>query len=178
MRCSRRLISGAIVLAVLTAFQAVSTEVVAQGKLLFSEDFEGLSLGPNVDEGVLNIGEDTIWPEAWSPEGPEGWTVDRAGVPGYGTPQDGVLEFAGWNFWDPVLSAQTTGDQERSFFSSGTGFVVAVADGDEWDDAPHPPGNMNTFMTTPPISVAGLSGRKWSSFRVGVQIRVWIVKAM
>ena len=142
-RCWMRI---AMLLGILGAIQIAST-AQGQGVVLFSEDFEGLQLSPNVDEGILNIGEDNIVEEFWSPEGPPGWTVDRSGVPGYGTPNDGVLEFAGWNFMDPVLWSATAGDQERSFFTSGTGYVIAVADGDEWDDAPHPPGNMNTLFT-------------------------------
>ncbi len=121
---------------------------------LLTEDFEGLDLGPNVDEGLQ---VDNLVEQAWSPDGPPGWTVDRSGVPGYGTAADGFVEFAGWNFMDPIWWSQAAGDQDRSFFSSGTGFVVAVADGDTWDDAFHEPGLMNTFMSTPPIPVNGLA---------------------
>ena len=35
---------------------------------------------------------------------------------------------------------------------------MAIADGDEWDDQPRQkPGNMNTFLATKPINVAGLN---------------------
>jgi hypothetical protein len=131
------------------------TGMVQAQNLLFSEDFESLELGPNVDEGLT---EDDPREAVWSPDGPAGWTVDRTGVPGYGTAADGVIEFAGWNFVDPIWWSQVDPDQGRDSFASdgSTEFVIAVADSDEWDDAFHPPGSMNTFMRTPAISVAGL----------------------
>lgn len=42
-------------------------------RVLFSEDFEGLALGPAVDEVV----EDNLQDEVYSADGPEGFTVDR-----------------------------------------------------------------------------------------------------
>jgi len=52
--------------------------------VLFAEDFEGLPLGPNVDEGLA--GE-----AVWTDTPPEGWTIDESGVPGIGDPAtDGV----------------------------------------------------------------------------------------
>jgi hypothetical protein len=121
--------------------------------VLFSEDFESLALGPNVEEGLSG---DDPQEAVWSPDGPAGWTVDRTGVPGYGTDADGVVEFAGWNFVDPIWWSSTAGDQGRVNFTDGTEFVIAVADGDEWSDGFKAPGMMNTFLRTPPISVAGL----------------------
>ena len=117
--------------------------------IIFSEDFEGLDLGPNVDEG---LNQDDPRDEVWSAEGPEGWTVDNTD-----TPAGGVLEFRGWNFMDPIWWSETAGDQERSFFAIEADFVAAIADGDEWDDAGRDPGDMNTFLSTPPISLEGVS---------------------
>ena len=122
--------------------------------VIYSENFESLDLGQNVEEGLTPT-DDNLVDEAWSPTGPEGWTVDRSGVPGYGTDLDGVIEFAGWNFVDPIWWSSTAGDQNRSLFIDETELVIAVADGDEWDDAPREPGLMNTFLSTPPIPVAG-----------------------
>ena len=155
MSCKPQSFLGALALAVFAVNACFLSVASAQSVTLFSEDFEGLDLGENVDEGLNQADpQDAVW----SPDGPPGWTVDRSGVPGYGTATDGVTEFAGWNFVDPIWWSATAGDQDRSFLASDpfVGFVIAVADGDEWDDAPHPPGLMNTFMSTPPIPVAGL----------------------
>lgn len=113
-------------------------------RVIFSEDFEGLPLGPAVDE-VVN---DNMQDEVYSPDGPEGWTVDRSQVP-----DGGILEFRGWNFLSPAWWEEVAGNQERAGFVITGESVVAVADGDEWDDATHDPGNETSFMTTPPISV-------------------------
>ncbi|MDG2381325.1 MAG: PEP-CTERM sorting domain-containing protein [Pirellulaceae bacterium] len=120
--------------------------------ILYTEDFESIDLGPNVDEGLI---DDDAREEVWSQTGPDGWVVDRSGVPGFGTDADGVVEFAGWTFMDPIWWAETAGDQERSNFALEAGFVTAVADGDEWDDAFRAPGEMNTFLSTPSIPVGG-----------------------
>ncbi len=119
------------------------------GITIYSENFEGLTLGPNVDEGVAG---DAVWTKT----PPEGWIIDDSEVPGAGFPEfDGVTEWAGWSFADRVWWATTAGDQRRAEFTKGTG-TVAIADGDEWDDAAHDPGTMNTFMSTPEISLAGI----------------------
>ena len=119
------------------------------GVTIYSEDFEGLPLGPNVDEGVAG---DMVWTKT----APEGWTIDDSEVPGAGDPEnDGVTEWAGWSFATRVWWAETAGDQRRSEFLRGSG-TIAIADGDEWDDAPREGGNMNTFMKTPEISVEGV----------------------
>lgn len=117
--------------------------------LLLEEDFEGLTLGPNVDEGVAGT-------EVWTKTAPEGWTIDDSGVPGAGDPAtDGVTEWAGWSFADVDWWIETAGDQDRSQFILGTG-TVAIADGDEWDDQDHTHGLMNSFMSTPEINVSGI----------------------
>ena len=114
--------------------------------VLFSEDFEGLTLGEQIDEAALI---DNIEEEAYSPDGPEGWTVDRSQVPA-----GGVLEFSGWNFLNPTWWVNTAGNQDRDGFTFAGEGVTAVADGDEWDDAVHEPGNMTTFLRTPAIPVS------------------------
>ena len=43
---------------------------------VYFEDFDSVELGPNVDELAVAL------EEAWTATGPEGWTVDRSGVPG------------------------------------------------------------------------------------------------
>jgi hypothetical protein len=115
---------------------------------VFTEDFEGLPLGPNVDEGLAG---DAVWTKT----APEGWTIDDTGVPGVGTDQDGVTEWAGWSFADKGWWVETAGDQERSQFDRGVG-TVAIVDPDEWDDIDHAPGLLNSFLSTPAIDIAGL----------------------
>jgi hypothetical protein len=114
---------------------------------LFKEDFEGLVLGPNVDEALAG---DAVWTKT----PPAGWTIDDSGVPGAGTDNDGVTEWAGWSFASREWWAQTAGGQRRSEFTKGVG-TVAIADGDEWDDAGHEPGTINTFLRTVDIVITG-----------------------
>jgi hypothetical protein len=115
----------------------------------FFEDFEGLTLGPSVDEGVF--GE-----QVWTKTAPPGWAIDDSGVPGAGDPaQDGVTEWAGWSFAQREWWAQTAGDQRRTEFTKGTN-IVAIADSDEYDDLSHPAGSFNTYLSTPAISLTGV----------------------
>ncbi len=114
--------------------------------VLLSEDFEGLPLGPNVDET-------TVGDKVWTKTPPSGWTIDDKGVPGAGTPQDGVTEWAGWSFANRVWWTTAAADQTRSMFTKGVG-TVAVADPDEWDDLGHAAGRYNTYLSTPPIDVS------------------------
>jgi hypothetical protein len=121
---------------------------------IYFEDFEGLALGPNVDEGLE-------FDKAWTREGPEGWDVDDSGIPGVGDPDnDGVTEWAGWSFADRDWWIATAGDQRRSEFNLAQGTVM-VADPDEWDDTAHADSEENgwykTFVTTPPISLEGIA---------------------
>lgn len=124
--------------------------------LLLAENFDGLTLGPNVEEG----GAGTVQ-EAWTDTPPPGWVVDESGVPGVGDPAiDGVTEWAGWAFAEKEFWVNTDG-QRREEFTLGRG-VVAVADGDEWDDSTHPPGYnpavdaYDTWLSTPEIDVSGI----------------------
>ena len=104
---------------------ATSDEVVLRvveilvGTQLLAEDFNGVPLGPPVDEATCV--------DVWSPDPPTGWALDNSGVPGFGDPAtDGVREFAGWNFMDLTWYVDTAGNQGRDAFTLGTG-VVAVA---------------------------------------------------
>jgi len=114
---------------------------------VFTEDFEGLPLGPNVDETVAGD-------EVWTKTAPEGWTLDDSGVPGLDEPDNGVTEWAGWSFADNDWWASVD-DQRRSEFELAIG-TVAVADSDEYDDKGDPVGTFNTFMSTPPIAISDL----------------------
>ena len=126
-------------------------ESVAQRSVLLSEDFEGVPLGPNVQEGLTG---DDPRDEVWSPTGPDGWTVDRSNMP-----TDGMTEWWGWTFADTRWWDEVAG-QDRAFFTFGTGLVTAIADSDEWDDASHPPGDFNSFLSTPPIDISTISANQ------------------
>ena len=116
---------------------------------VFTEDFEGLPLGPNVDESLAGA-------EVWTKQAPEGWTIDDSGVPGAGTDNDGVTEWAGWSFADKAWWVDAAGDQQRSQFSLGEG-TVALVDPDEWDDLARADGLLNSFLSTPPIDISSLA---------------------
>lgn len=119
----------------------VTTETV-----IWSENFDGLaaSLQPAADENI---------PAAvlgWTHETPEGWTrtVDA--------PQ-GTTEWQGWSFATPEFWTSADG-QQRASFTLGTG-VIAIADGDEWDDfngGSVAGDDFATMLTTDAISLAGL----------------------
>ncbi|HAV61000.1 MAG TPA: hypothetical protein DCY13_01375, partial [Verrucomicrobiales bacterium] len=123
---------------------------------LMFEDFEGLVLGPNVDEGLAGTA-------VYTPNPPPNWTVDQTNkdgtVPMYGVnPVDavnGVTEFRGWTFLNREWWATTAGDQDRTQFVRGKG-TVAVADPDEWDDKGDPEslGSFNSKLVTPAIDIS------------------------
>ncbi|MBC8468839.1 MAG: LamG domain-containing protein [Planctomycetes bacterium] len=119
--------------------------------VVLAEDFEGLELGPNVDESSGD--------EVWTDTPPEGWIIDESGVPGIGNPAtDGVTEWAGWAFTNKDWWIGVAGNQRRVEFELGQG-TVAVADPDEWDDADHADsaasGWYKTFLSTPSLDIAG-----------------------
>ena len=126
--------------------------VVPNNNILFSEDFDSLPLGPNVDEAVAG---DAVWTKT----APAGWSIDDSGVPGVGVPdQDGVTEWAGWSFASKDWWVEAAGDQRRSEFVNSTG-TAAIADGDEWDDQPHAEGFIDTFMSTVAIDISSAPAR-------------------
>ena len=128
---------------------AIDNVLVSGSKSFWTEDFEGVTLGASVDEGVAGD-------EVWAKTGPEGWAIDDSGVPGAGDPEnDGVTEWAGWSFASIDWWVETAGDQGRSDFTAGSG-IALIADGDEWDDLPREPGNQTTFISTPDIDISEL----------------------
>ncbi len=146
------------------ADEVLSSEVIvgvqaSLGITIWTEDFEGLTLGPNVDEGLA--GE-----EVWTKSSPENWSINDEEVPGTwawqgledeeGNPEnDGVTEWAGWSFADVKWWSETAGNQNRALFKKALG-TAAIVDGDEWDDQPREAGTMNTLMTTEPIPIDGI----------------------
>ena len=62
------------------------------GQRVFLENFEGLSLGPNVDEAVAGT-------KVWTETPPAGWSIDDSKMPGGVSPVlDGMTEWHGWAF--------------------------------------------------------------------------------
>ncbi len=123
---------------------------VAYGSLIYSENFDGLNLGPNVHEWLTNQ-------HAFTHAPPTGWSIDKSGVPTINDPGKGVYEWEGWSFTDPQWWNDTAGDQQRSQFTRASG-IIAVADPDEWDDRgtnpkPEEMGTYKTFLSTPAISL-------------------------
>jgi hypothetical protein len=144
---------GRSITAPLTAtIMALAYASGASGQTIFSQDFEGLTLGPPIDE--------TSVPGAavWTKSPPAGWTIDDTGVAGIGQAGVGVTEWKGWSFAKKDWWAQVAEDQRRSEFARGTG-TVAIADPDEWDDTASSPaalGTFNSFLKTPPIDITGI----------------------
>ncbi|MCA9258709.1 MAG: hypothetical protein KDA61_05900, partial [Planctomycetales bacterium] len=144
------------VLSALVILCATSVANVQAALPLLVEDFEGLSLGQSPEEQPTAFG-------VWTNAGPAGWTIDRSGVPGAesGDPaNDGVIDWAGWAVANKDWWVAVAGDQDRSQFARGAGAVL-IADPDEWDDAAHPDGKFNTYITTPSITIpAGIPAGK------------------
>jgi hypothetical protein len=127
---------------------------------LFSEDFDGLALGPFVS-GTESGGDGTDWTNVV----PAGWTRDNGS-----TPAAGPAEFFGFTFLDKNSWVATAADQDRTSFTKGTGTVM-VADADEYDDSGDiDPDQFNVLIRTPTISTAGIAANNLrlnfdSSFR-------------
>jgi hypothetical protein len=139
------------------------------GNVLF-EDFEGVPLGDSINERIVRTGRVTVEssasldiagnqipfdvvPNSFTHTPPPGWTVDNTGTPGVnGDDGFGVLEFEQWSFVVPDLWTYPGQDNGRQGFTNGTG-VIAVADGDAWQDlgSPSSLGDLTTFMETPII---------------------------
>lgn len=128
---------------------ALTAPVFSQS--LFRQDFEGLPLGPNVDETSV------AGTNVWTKTPPAGWTIDDSGMAALGNPNEGVTEWIGWSFANKDWWVAVAGDQRRGEFTRGTG-TVAIADPDEWDDKGNPEGlgTFNSFLKTPAIDITGI----------------------
>jgi hypothetical protein len=120
-------------------------------RLLLSEDFDGVALGPSVDEQPPATG-------VWSGVPPLGWTFDDSGVPGLVDPTVGMTEWEGWAVVDRAWWSTIAQNQRRSEFLRARG-AVAVADPDEWDDRGTPSrlGAYRAVMRTPRIPLTGIA---------------------
>lgn len=138
----------------------------------FTEDFEGVALGDSINERASLVpskvtaentdSETTPRPNSFTHTPPTGWNASTTDSNGGGTIGDdnvGVYEWEGWSFATPEF--WTFADtQDRELFKNGTG-VIAVADGDEWDDLNNPDGTpadneLQTMLETPSISVPAM----------------------
>lgn len=127
-----------------TACLGATLEIQAQR--LFLEDFEELTLGPNVEESISGA-------KVWTKTAPAGWTIDDSKIPGIGdTSKDGRTEWAGWSFANKDWWVRAAENQRRVEFTLGQGAVM-IADPDEWDDAAHEPGLFETTITSAPIGI-------------------------
>ena len=126
---------------------------------LFSEGFEGVTLEAPVDEvptgcGITYCGEFTF-----THDGPNGVTVavdSPAFDPAPGA-LNGVPDWRGWSFVDRNFWRCASGGPNGNAFTNSTG-LVAVADGDEFDDIGHLPGKLDTTMSTPAIDLSARIG--------------------
>jgi 3',5'-cyclic AMP phosphodiesterase CpdA len=107
--------------------------------VLADESFDGLagSLKPGIQHNPGVIG--------WTQEGPAGWSVTNAATMGAG----GMQDLRGWTFVTPEFWLADI--QGRDQFTEGTG-VIAVADGDEWNDAAGA-GRIDTTLNAPALTL-------------------------
>lgn len=126
--------------------------------VLFSENFDTVSLGAPVDEN-------SSISNAFSHDPPQGWNNQISLVPGVGDPDYGVTEWEGWSFankdfWTQV--ALPTGGPSfgpRNAFTLGQG-TIAVADPDQWNDLGDPANELgfyNSFLSTPNIDLRNVA---------------------
>ena len=147
------------------------------GAAVFTEDFEGVSRGPSVNErrslipskvtGTNDDAATTPRDASFTHTPPAGWTRDVSDTPVevVGDNNVGVFEWEGWSFATPEF--WTFADrQDRQNFLKGTG-VIAIADGDEWDDLGNPEqfGELNTLLETPAIDVSGIGDGEFLAIR-------------
>ena len=150
------------VLRLLPLVLAAGVSLSARAATLFSENFDGLTLGPYTSP-TESGGDGTDW----TATAPTGWVKDQTTTPVGGPP-----EWFGFTFHDKQSWITTEGDQNRSAWAGGSGTVM-VADPDAYDD-----GNIDIAgqlyhvrITTPAISLAGVNAGSVvlgfdSSFRV------------
>ena len=120
-----------------------TSSTLTTNAVLLTETFDRLPLGPFVTEPN---GDGTDFTR----ELPAGFTVDNSLMPA------SQSDFQGWTIFDKDSWVTTSGDQDRSRFTLGTG-GVAVADSDEWDDVSHAAGRFNSLLVTKAIDLSGIT---------------------
>lgn len=122
---------------------------------LFSENFDGATLRPPADEAAAPCATAACSPNAYTRTGPNGVSVAVDG-PLPGPAGLGVVDWRGWSFTTRAYWNCVSGGNGSGFL--GADNVVAVADGDEFDDLAHEPGNLDTTLSTPSINISTRSG--------------------
>ncbi|MCC6493508.1 MAG: hypothetical protein IT424_10850 [Pirellulales bacterium] len=153
----------AVLLAAAVTCYAAAPATAQIGTVLFQENFNGLTLGPSVNErqataNVTRVATDaasTPYPNAFTHTPPSGWVVDNnynnfgftdLDNPGYfygfivgntGMPNQGSPTDGvdEWEGWSFANKTFWAGvdDQQRSAFANSSG-TIAVVDSDEYDD--------------------------------------------
>ena len=159
-------------LAVVFNLQSVA-HADGHSEILFEEDFESVTLGDSVEEGIKGVA-------VWSKEGPKGWVVKNDFTlkdPDVPLPDGlGIEEWTGWSFPQLEWWVQTAENQGRGNWKKAAG-VVAVADPDEWDDekidgkSPDDVVKFNSILSTPTIDLKSIEANSVvlqfdSSFRM------------
>lgn len=117
--------------------------------VLMQENFDSLPLLSFADSLVRpGIGDGTDY----TFQNPIGFTVDNSQMP----VPSADSPFEGWSYMDKNSWIAEQNDQSRARFTLGSG-VVAVADGDAWDDYPRAEGLMTTFLVTRPVDLTGIT---------------------
>jgi hypothetical protein len=134
---------------------------------VWSEDFEGVALGPSVNERLQGGGKVTQpnnhagsvpRPNSFTGTPPAGWSIDNSGInPGaIGNNNEGVYEWEGWNFADRDFWLFASQSDAASFTKASGPF--AIADSDEFSDLGNSALNrpMSTALSTPTMNIASI----------------------
>jgi hypothetical protein len=121
-----------------------TSSTLVPGTLLLSETFDLLPLGPFVNETGGDGTDFTFTP-------PLGYSIDNSLMPTGST-----SEFNGWSFMDKNSWIAASNDGSGNVFTRGSG-TVAVADPDEFFDKPNDGGFFNSFLTTAPVNLSGVT---------------------
>jgi hypothetical protein len=127
--------------------------VGGESQTLFLEDFEGVELQPPVHEVPSGCGITYCGLNTYTHDGPNGISV-TVDSPATG----GVADWRGWTFVERPFWICASGGPNGVGFTNSSG-IVAVADGDEFDDLPSSGGPLDTTMSTPAIDISERQGR-------------------
>jgi hypothetical protein len=116
--------------------------------VIFAEDFEGVTLQPPVHEIPSGCGTTYCNQFTYTRNGPNGVSVFvDPNVTG------GVPDWRGWSFVERPFWLCASGGPNGANFTNSSG-LVAVADGDEFDDLSNDPGPLDTTLSTPAINIS------------------------
>ncbi|MBL9001671.1 MAG: hypothetical protein JNK25_11100 [Phycisphaerae bacterium] len=151
----------------------MSGEVGGTPTTIFSEDFEGVTLQNPVHEIPTGCGTAYCGQFTHTHTGPNGVTV-TVDSPATG----GVPDWRGWSFVRRPFWVCAAGSPNGQGFTNSSG-IVAVADGDEFDDIAHSPGPLDTTLSTPAIDISSRAGSVFvvsfdSSWRFESGQTVWL----